>query len=112
MDCGSLPHADETVSAGLHRRAASAPFVADLDRQLLIAVANQHRCTRRTGVLDDVGQRLLGDAVRSETDPGRDRASLSLDSQIDGKPGFRHLGDQRGEIVEAGRRGTGWFRSA
>ena len=72
-DAHALAHADEPVAAAAHAagRAGPGPAVADLQLDVLAAVADVHLGRRGAGVLDGVGDRLLDDAVGGEVDARR-----------------------------------------
>src|SRR5680860_1853230 len=61
--------------------------VGDDDVEGLAAVADTHRRHCRSGVLEDIGQRLLDDSVRRQVDAGWNLVPVACDRQLDGEPG-------------------------
>ena len=80
----------------------SAAVVGDLELDLVLAEAQRRPGSRRAGVLERVGQRLLHDPVGRR---GRRRAAAARARprpQLDGQAGLAHLLEQRGELAEPG----------
>src|SRR6266542_4200458 len=76
-----LTHADQAV-AGAVAGPAAEPVVADLQAQVVVAVADQHARGARTGVPDGVGEGLLDDPVGRQVHPGgRGRGSPWISSR-------------------------------
>src|SRR6266542_3843300 len=98
-----LTHADQAV-AGAVAGPAAEPVVADLQAQVVVAVADQHARGARTGVPDGVGEGLLDDPVGRQVHPGRQGAGLALDLEPRLQSRLPDLLDQKRELVEAGLR--------
>ena len=78
--------------------------VADFDLQLVRPIADDHVCVAGLRVLERVGQALLDDPIGRELDATWQRERLTVDVQLDGKPGAADLVQQCVEAVEAGLR--------
>ena len=101
-----LAHSDDSQPRSVRRRRAAgpAPVVGDLDLQLVVEIPNRDQGTRRTGVLDHVGERLLDDPVRGEVERLRKRDPLALHGKLDGQPARPRLLDQPVQVVDPGLR--------
>ena len=60
------------------------------------------RCAR---VLENVGQRFLGDAVGGQVNSRRNSILCAAFVDVDGEACFSHLGNQQVEVAETGLRG-------
>ena len=79
-------------------------LVVDLDGDAVVGVAHDDRGLRPTGVLEHVRQRLLHDAVGREVDARRHLGRFALDAHVDVDAGAHHVGHQRVEVAQPGRR--------
>ena len=100
MDSDPLAHPDEAVAARDRRRHPAPAVVDHLHRDAGIGVVDVDRGSRRAGVLDHVGERLLHDAVRREIDAGRHVGPVPVDRELDVDAGARHVGHQPVEVCE------------
>src|SRR5918999_254925 len=86
---GALAHADEAVPAGAgdaraQRRVAA---VGDAELERVRPVPERGSGVGSAGVLDDVGQGLLDDAVGRQVDALRQRTRLALHGELGPQPG-------------------------
>jgi hypothetical protein len=98
---GSLPHSGKAIARPI-------PFdgpltvVGDLDLDRSRPVADNDVHPRRTGVLDDVRERLLQDSVGRDIDAWREGCPLTFNLQLDGHAGIPQRLDQGVDLVETG----------
>jgi hypothetical protein len=106
VEGGTFPHPDEPASlAGVGRGgSAAATVIGDHQFEFAFPISDAHGRVRRSCVLDDVGERLLGDAVRDEVQPGRQRHWFALDVDFNQDAGNRDLVDEGVEASQAGLR--------
>jgi hypothetical protein len=98
----TFAHADQPVARAPVRTGGRAETVVgalELDR--VRAVAHHHRRTAGSGVLEGVGESLLGDPVDREVERGRDGRPLALVVHGHVEAGRAHLGGEGIEIVDA-----------
>ena len=99
---GALAHAGDPVAGP--GRAAAAPAVGDLDRQLPVLLADQDLALARAGVADHVGDRLLDDAERRQVDVRRERLPAAAPVHVDLHARVQGHGGQLLDVGQAGRR--------
>jgi len=90
------------------RRARRWPgaVVGDLDRYRVARAGDGHLGVRRAGVLEDVGQCLLDDAVGGHAyGRGQSRVVVGVDDQVYGQAGPADAVGQRGQVADARLRG-------
>ena len=105
----ALAHADQAVAGvAVAARGRAGAVVGDLERDVALAeVDGDVRRGARAGVLADVGQRLLHDAVGGEVDAGRERALPAADLDVDRDVGGAALGHELVQPREARLRRRG-----
>ena len=84
--------------------ASAASVVGHLDHEGVVAPVEQHPRMRAAGVLHDVGERFLHDAVGDEVGARRQRTRLPACHGLDGHPGATHGLQQSFELCEPGLR--------
>src|SRR6266851_6898942 len=107
-----LAHADQPVSRRRRRvTAVAGAVIADLEGQHRFAVAHADVDAACAGVLEDVGRRLLKDAIGGEIEGRRQRRRFTLDASVDLEPGGTQLLDEAGQLANPGLRAAIWSAS-
>src|SRR4051794_18659407 len=81
------------------------PIVAYVDLHVIVAVAEPHRRTGGTGVLEGVAQCLLDDPERRQVDARLEPLALALDLDVDLEARLARPLHERVELVHARLRG-------
>src|SRR5260370_21840805 len=107
-----LAHADQPVPRRRRQvTAAAGAVIADVEGQHRFAVAHADVDAACAGVLEDVGRRLLKDAIGGEIERGRQRRRFTLDASVDLEPGGTQLLDEGGQLANPGLRAAIWSAS-
>ena len=100
VDLHALADARRARARGRRSSARAVAVVADLDLQLVGAVADRHVGLAGVRVLERVGQALLDDPVGGQVDRARERVRLAVDVQAHRQAGAADLVHQRVEVAE------------